>query len=167
MAIDSLTVPIGLKKSAVLIVLTSDRGYLLLHRTKEPHVGLYIPVGGRIEPFETPTRAAAREVLEETGLAPDNLRLAGIMTETSPTKFNWVNYVYVSHVDPVDCPDCDEGKLEWVAENELMAVPTPETDRYIYDLVRREQFFALSAEYDGGLQLTRLVDEITGRIFVE
>ena len=88
-----MKVPVGVKKAAVLSILKCDNNYLLLRRTKEPHLDKYIPIGGRLEPFETPHDAALREIKEETGISLPKIKLMGLMTETSPTKFNWINYI--------------------------------------------------------------------------
>lgn len=157
-----MTVPTGLKKAAVLCVLRSERGLLLLRRTKDPHIGKYIPIGGKIEPFETPLRAAIREVAEETGLHLEAPRMAGIMTETSPTSFNWINYVFTCDVEPVDPPTCEEGVLEWVPDSRRPSLPAPTTDRFIYDCVARSQFFVFDAVYAENMELLSLQDEISG-----
>jgi 8-oxo-dGTP diphosphatase len=50
-------------------VVRDDAGRLLLvRRAHEPGLGKWSLPGGRIEDGETPSQAAAREVLEETGL---------------------------------------------------------------------------------------------------
>jgi len=50
-------------------VIRDDEGRLLLvRRGRPPSQGLWSVPGGRVEPGETPEQAAAREVLEETGL---------------------------------------------------------------------------------------------------
>lgn len=126
--------PVGLKKIATLCVLRGEQGLLLLRRNKEPHLGKYIPIGGKLEPYETPRQGAVREIFEETGIEIEegNLKLAGIMTETSPTKFNWVNYVFWADISAEPSGfDTDEGFLEWVNENAIHAIPTPTTDRFI------------------------------------
>jgi ADP-ribose pyrophosphatase YjhB (NUDIX family) len=48
---------------------------LLVQRGHAPSFGLWSVPGGRVEPGETPERAAAREVLEETGLLVEVGRL--------------------------------------------------------------------------------------------
>lgn len=41
---------------------------LMVERGKDPGRGLWAPVGGHVEPGESPTAAALRETLEETGV---------------------------------------------------------------------------------------------------
>lgn len=52
--------------SALVVIYTSDLQVLLLERADKP--GFWQSVTGSLEPGETPREAAAREVLEETGL---------------------------------------------------------------------------------------------------
>lgn len=51
-------------------------GRLLLVRHRR--LGLWLPVGGEIEPGETPLEAAARELYEETGLRGSFPRLSSL-----------------------------------------------------------------------------------------
>ena len=55
--------------AAVLAVLIRDGKVLLVRRANPPDAGLWGFPGGKIEPGETILAAAARELLEETGVA--------------------------------------------------------------------------------------------------
>src|SRR3989344_1550753 len=130
-----MEIPLGLKKVAALCILRSSDKFLLLKRSKEPHKNMYTPVGGKLEPFEEPSVAVKREVFEETGITLKNVIYCGILTETSPVKFNWINYVYVSDIDYIDTPPCNEGALEWVNVENLKKLDTPKVDYFIYEYI--------------------------------
>ncbi len=157
-----MKVPYGIKQPATLCILRSERGLLLLKRKKPPYVGMFVPIGGKIDPHESAHDAAIRETYEEAGLTLKVMQLAGILTETSPAKYNWVNYVYTAQVPAFDPPPCDEGELRWLPDADLDTIPTPQTDHYIYDYVRRGVFFALDAHFDADVNLLSLRDEISG-----
>lgn len=55
----------GIKKTAVLCVLKNGNRFLLLKRLKEPNNNMYTPVGGKLDPYETPIHAALRETMEK------------------------------------------------------------------------------------------------------
>jgi len=159
-----MSVTVGLKKVAVLCILRSNAGFLLIRRSQEPNFGKYVPIGGKVRPFETPRAAAIREVKEETGVSVEDVRLRGILTETSPTDFNWTSYTYTANIAQVAPVRCREGTLEWVERERLDSVPTPKTDRFIYDYISRSEFFVFDAVYDENAELTMLVDELSERI---
>ncbi len=157
-------IPKGLKKAVVTCVLRSEAGFLLLRRSKEPHLGKYVPIGGHLEPYETPKQAVIREVEEETGVSIEEPRLSGILTETSPTDYNWIVYIYTADIAPIPPVECAEGTLEWVPQERLNTVPIPTTDGYIYDYLSRSEFFVLDAVYNENVELITLVDELSGRV---
>ena len=88
----------GHKQPAVLSILKSGDKFLLLKRIKEPHVNKYSPVGGKIDPFESPIDTAVRETFEETGIRIENPKYCGVIVESSPTKYNWICFVYLSEI---------------------------------------------------------------------
>ena len=159
-----MNVPKGLKKAVVVCVLRSEAGFLLLRRGKEPHLGKYVPIGGHLEPFETPRAAAIREVEEEAGISIEEIRLRGILTESSPTEYNWIVYIYTADITAIPPVECAEGTLEWVAQERLDTVPIPTTDGFVYDYLSRSEFFVLDAVYDENVELITLVDELSGRV---
>lgn len=152
----------GLKKAAVLAILQSERGLLLLHRNKDPHFGKYIPIGGKVDPYESPRETAIREIHEEAGLEVGELRLAGILIETSPVDYNWISSIYTATVPYSDPIECKEGRLEWIMPDQIATLPTPPTDRFIYEYVLRGEFFVFDAYFNAELELLRMVNEVDG-----
>jgi 8-oxo-dGTP diphosphatase len=155
---------IGLKRSTVMCVLRNENKFLLLKRGKYPHIGKYIPIGGKIDPFETPDDAVQREVFEEAGITINNVKLNGILVETSPTKFNWINFIYTTEVDYFEPKECNEGTLEWIDIPNLAKIPTPTTDIYIYDYIAKNNFFIFDAIYDAEIELQVLKERISDKI---
>jgi 8-oxo-dGTP diphosphatase len=156
----------GLKKVATLCVLRCDNQFLLLKRFKEPNKNQFTPVGGKIEPYESPLQGVIRETWEETGIAVSKVRFAGILTETSPTKYNWISYVYVADIPFQNPPVCSEGILEWVSFPNLSSIPTPPTDFFLYEYIANGIPFAMSGIYNEQLELTSLSEEISGKQLV-
>lgn len=153
-------VPVGLKRAATLCVLKHNNQFLLLKRLKEPNKDQYTPVGGKLDPFESPLQAAIRETFEETGIKVTTMKYCGTLTETSPTKYNWINYVYIAEIDFIEPPFCNEGTLNWIAFDDLLKVPTPKTDWFIYKYILDNKPFAFSALYNEALDLLSMIEEI-------
>ena len=149
-----------------MIVLRHQSNFLLLKRIKAPHIGKYVPVGGKLDPYEDPYTAALRELHEETGLQLNSLKYGGVLIESSPTKYNWQCNIYIADIDYITPPYCNEGTLEWIAFEQVPKVPTPETDWHIYQFLMQERPFALNAIYDGDLNLIRMVEEIQGEVLI-
>jgi 8-oxo-dGTP diphosphatase len=157
--------PHGLKRTAAMVILQHEQAFLLLQRAKSPNRGLYVPVGGKVDPYEAPAAAARREAEEETGirLRPEQLRFCGILIEISPTAYNWTCHIYWAQVPRLQPPPFEEGELHWISFEELDQLPTPPTDWWVYQYVRREQPFVFSALYDENLQILSMEEEIGGR----
>ncbi len=154
--------PSGLKRSAAMVVLQHEEFFLLLKRNKPPFQGHYLPVGGKLEPYEDPYSAARRELLEETGIQAANLRYGGVLIETSPLEYNWQSSIYIAEIEWQIPPACDEGTLEWISFADLERIPTPPTDWHIYQYLKAGQPFALNAIYDRKMTLRSMVEEISG-----
>jgi len=158
--------PLGLKRSAAMVVLRHGDYFLLLRRNKPPHAGKYVPVGGKLEPFEDPYTAALRETYEETGIRVERLIYGGVLIESSPTAYNWQCNIYLADIRKVEPPPCDEGVLEWIPFAEVAGVPTPPTDWHIYQYLMQGKPFAINAVYDEELNLLAMYEEIEGRKLV-
>ena len=138
-------IPLGLKKVAAMCILQHNDQFLLLKRAKAPNKGMFLPVGGKLEPFETPKQAAIRETMEEASVQLSQIQFCGTLIESAPNAYNWLSYIYRAQIDWMPAPPCDEGTLIWVRQSDLLHVPTPPTDRFIYEYVLNEQPFAFSA----------------------
>ena len=156
----------GLKRIATMVVLRHQEEFLLLKRAKMPNAGMYVPVGGKVEPYERPIEAAIRETEEEARIRLRRTQLiyGGVLTETSPVKYNWLCFIFMADIERVPPPPCDEGTLHWVPRNGLLDLPTPPTDWQIYEYLLHRQPFALDALYDEQLNLLEMREEISGTI---
>ena len=154
----------GLKRTAVLCVLRHGDELLLLRRTKTLHFGLYVPVGGKVDPFESPKAAALREVQEEAGVVLSDAQFCGVLVETSPTDYNWVGFIYLADIPRCEPIPCDEGVLEWVPVARLGDCPLPECDRFLYPYILVGRPFVFDVTYDADIHIQRMVEELSGKV---
>ncbi len=104
---------------------------------KHKRLGTWLPVGGEIEPGETPLDAAARELREETGLLgvfPDGLGvegtppgLIGYEEHLAGSKGLHMNFAFVADVPTRTLTACDEyDEAIWVGRSaDLTQLPCP------------------------------------------
>ncbi len=126
---------------AVLCYLYDDEGRtLLLHRCKKPNLGMYSPIGGKleVEQGESPHDCAIREIREETGvlLSDDEIHLTGIVSEKAyQGEHHWLMFLFevmrpIAH-EEIAKMDFDEGTLEWIDSKKVPGLDIPDTDREI------------------------------------
>jgi 8-oxo-dGTP pyrophosphatase MutT (NUDIX family) len=122
---------------SVAIFCRQGGAVLLIHHRR---LGTWLPVGGELEPGETPLEAARRELLEETGLSgvfPAGLGVDGtppglIGYEEHPagSKGLHMNFAFVADVATREVKGCDEfDALRWVTPAELASVDCPRNVR--------------------------------------
>lgn len=153
----------GIKKVASMCIIRSSDKYLLMQRLKSPNKGQYVSVGGKVEPFERPIEAAIRELKEEARIQVHDLDYCGLITETSPTNYNWIAYIYKAEVRHFEPPKCDEGRFVWLTKDELLQLPTPITSPLVYDYIEREIIFTLDVLYDKEHQLIDLKQYLSSK----
>jgi 8-oxo-dGTP diphosphatase len=143
-------------KIAVLCYLYDDNdNLLLLHRIKDPNVGKFSPIGGKLEAKigESPHECAIREIHEESGVYVElnEIRLSGMLSETAyENKTHWLIFLFevkrpILHSE-IKNMQIDEGTLEWVHVDEVQDKSIPDTDRkIIWNLVKQHRggFFAV------------------------
>ncbi|HOT90051.1 MAG TPA: 8-oxo-dGTP diphosphatase [Anaerolineae bacterium] len=143
---------------SVLVYVRRDDEVLVMRRNKEPNLGLWIAPGGKVELGESPHETARREMLEETGLLVDDLRLRGFCTEVSPLPaWNWMLFIYTTRTfSGVVRPDEREGDFAWMPiHTYLNDLPIPQADMIFAPRVLRmeEGVFQAKFVYDAALRL--------------
>ncbi len=158
-------------KIAVLVFLENAAGqHLLLLRAKPPNLGVWSPVGGKLETAtgESPFECAAREAREETGLvvAPADLHLFALIAEKAyEGEAHWLLFLFRCRRPVPGLPaDFAEGKFGFFSRADIDRLPIPETDRTAlwptYDDYR-DRFVALRADCAPGHPVRVAVEQIT------
>ena len=157
-------------KISVLIFLKDKAGrFLMLKRAKAPNLGLYSPIGGKLEmpTGESPFECAIRETHEETGLEVEtsDLHLFCMAAEKAYEGANhWLMFLFTCQKPISQLPaDMDEGQFDFFTRDEIDSLPIPETDREglwaIYDQYN-EDFVALKADCIPGKPLEFELEQI-------
>lgn len=107
-----------MKKMNVIVVFDKDlKKTLMCKRTKEPYMGMYNLVGGKIEKENDGLNEAYRELVEETNITKDDIELTHFMNLTY-VKWDKELEVYYGVLNK-DVELIEEvNKLEWVDINE-------------------------------------------------
>nr|WP_193748222.1 NUDIX hydrolase [Leisingera sp. ANG-M1] len=98
---------------------------ILVQRGKEPNAGWWGFPGGHVEMGETALQAAARELLEETGVAARPLEYLTNVDVISRDVSGQVKRQYLltvvlcEHISGAPVPDDDAEQAEWIAISEI------------------------------------------------
>lgn len=158
-------------KIAVLVFLENSQGeQLLLLRAKPPNLGVWSPIGGKLETTlgESPFECAVRETHEETGFSVTtaDLHLFAMIAEKAyEGQSHWLMFLFrCKRPIPAIPPEITEGKFGFFSRTAIDTLAIPETDRRalwpIYDQYR-DRFVALKADCAPGKPVTVELEEIT------
>jgi len=160
-------------KIAVLVFLENSAGeHLLLLRAKPPNLGVWSPIGGKLETSigESPFECAVRETQEETGLevTSADLHLFAMIAEKAyEGESHWLMFLFRCR-KPIAAlpPEIQEGKFGFFTRAQVDALPIPDTDRTalwpIYDGYR-DCFVSLKADCAPHQPVRVEIEEITPR----
>ncbi|MBO4266534.1 MAG: peptidoglycan editing factor PgeF [Lachnospiraceae bacterium] len=140
--------------STLCYIRNENNEYLLIHRTKKENdlnEGKWIGVGGKFEEGETAEQCLLREVYEETGLTLRGYRLHGVVKFISDKWENEDMYLYSAWDYNGTCKEeCDEGRLFWIPEDEVLDLPTWEGDRFFLEpLLKGREKIDMLVQYEG------------------
>ncbi len=76
--------------------------------------GLLNGIGGHIQRGEDPLSSAKREIFEETGLKPSDLRLCGVVMIDTQDEIGIGLYIFVGNCPTGDIRSSEEGEPLWV-----------------------------------------------------
>lgn len=143
-------------KVSVLVFIENRAGeQLLMLRAKQPNLGVWTPIGGKLEMAtgESPFECAARETEEETGLriGTTDLHLFAMIAEKAyHGDTHWLMFLFRCK-QPIDGlpADITEGKFAFHSREAIKSLAIPETDQAalwpIFDQYK-DGFVALRAD---------------------
>ncbi len=140
--------------NTTLCYIEKDGSYLMIHRIKKKNDmnhDKWLGVGGKFEAGESPFDCARREIHEECGISPKNLKYRAVITFVSD--LYGTEYMHLFTADGYEGKidyNCNEGVLEWVKKEDVPALPIWEGDKIFFELLEKEErFFSLKLTYEG------------------
>lgn len=125
---------------------------LFIKRTGGTFDGMYMPIGGHIDPDEDFVAASDREFVEETGLQPENTKLCGIVHQTGFFGKNVIMFVTTCEVGDGKLIDNEEGKPEWVSISDLNNLKIIKNSIKMLEItisLKPGQIFVMVSKFDG------------------
>ena len=133
------------------LILLFDGDRVLLQKgseTKKIWAGYYNGLGGHIERAEDVFTAARREILEESGLAVEDLQLNGVVMIDVEPEQGICLFVFSGHKFHGSLRESEEGKLEWIGIDKVNSLNCVEDIPLLVPRILKNEFFSLQYLYD-------------------
>lgn len=138
-------------KISTLCYIKKNNQTLMLHRIKKKndiHKNKWNGLGGKLIEGESPEECVKREVLEESGLIIESPKLHGIITFPKFDEIDdWIVFVYTAKNFEGNLIECNEGKLNWVSDDQLLSLNLWEGDKIFIPWLSQEKFFSAKFIY--------------------
>ena len=105
------------KVNLIVVYNYQEDKILMCKRRKDPYKGLFNFVGGKVEDKESGLKAAYRELVEETSITKEDIRLTHFMDFTYYV-MGYSMEVYVGRLEKETAVKGDENDLYWIDANE-------------------------------------------------
>lgn len=144
-----------MKILATSVYLIRNKEILFLVRNKENDKvhkqGMYLPIGGKIEPGEGIEACAIRETAEESGVIIKSLELKGIdyIRSHMGGDDDWVNFIFVSRDFEGEPKPGNEGHFDWVDIDKIKEANLYEGDKIYLEYLFKFKFFVVEFLYSG------------------
>ena len=141
------------------LVFCGDKLLMIKSSSKKDWEGVYGPVGGHIEQGEDVLESSGREIVEESGIKVETIRLAGVVHASNFYGKEIMLFVTVSETQDEELEaECDEGEIEWVDIDDLEKMRIHEDVlpivRWVID--NPEGLFTARSRFDDGGKLVEL-----------
>jgi 8-oxo-dGTP diphosphatase len=153
------------RSEAVLVTLAFVRAgeHVLLIRVspdKDKFAGLWNGLGGHVRPGEDIREAARREIREETGLEPRELRLRGVVHESGLLGRSHVLFLFTARAHKGEVTTrqvTHEGELAWFRPDEIpWDRVVPDLRALLPRLLKGDEILFAVQEFDGTDRPVRL-----------
>lgn len=139
---------------ATLVYLQKNGKTLMIRHAEHKHElykGKWNGLGGKILEEETPEECAKREVFEESGYKPKELKLVGILTFPKVDgKNDWYVFAYTCSKFTERLRESKEGLLQWHNSSELLKLKLWEGDHVFLPWILEKKFFSAKFIYNKG-----------------
>ncbi|MEM7028443.1 MAG: 8-oxo-dGTP diphosphatase [Chloroflexota bacterium] len=119
---------------ATLIYCLQEDRILLMHRNKEPNLGLWTGLGGKLVLGEAPYTCANRELYEESGFQAGQMIDRGVVNIVSKLGgYQWLLFVFVAtDIQGNLQVDKREGDITWCQLSTAHKLPMPQADQLFF-----------------------------------